>query len=539
MNLYYLGNKKLKAAGVKLRFLPKQISEIQKCVEDPVYFAKKYIKIVDVDKGLIDFDMYDYQKTMVHNFVDKRFNICLLPRRAGKSMSYCAFVLWCVLFRPYYSVAIFAHKAVPARKMLAHIKLAYEQLPMWLQQGIVEWNKGSIELENGSTIIADSTTGNSGRSGGFSLVILDEFAFIPKNIAEDFMKSVYPTITSGTNTKIIIVSTAHGMNHFYKLWNDALNGHNAYTPFQVHWSQIPGRDEKWKEQTIKNTSLQDFQQEFENDFFGTSTDTLVDLQILKTFVYVPPIIKQASLDIYKIPEQTHQYIVTVDTSRGTKEDYSASVVIDVTANPMRLVAKYRNNEIEPKDYANVVYEMAKKYNDAYVLVEINDIGGQIADLLWHDCEYENVIKTTNDRRLFNEQKLIFIKKSAKYGIRTTRKVKNKGLASVKSLLENKKLIVEDYDTIEEMSNFVKTGDTYKASPGFHDDLAMCLVLFGWLYTQKNYKELLDTRVVSEEKIEQFNLIPFIGPEGTEQARYVQDGDLWLVSDEDYFHRTIE
>ena len=259
----YLGNPNLKKANVSQKFTKRQIAEFLKCADDPVYFIQKYIKIVSLDEGIIPFKMYDFQESMVESFHAERFNIAKLPRQSGKSTIVTAYLLWYVLFNDNVNVAILANKAATAREMLGRLQLSYENLPKWLQQGILGWNKGSLELENGSKILAASTSASAVRGMSFNVIFLDEFAFVPNHIADQFFSSVYPTISSGKNTKVIIISTPHGMNMFYKLWHDAERGQNEYVPTEVHWSQVPGRDEVWKEQTIKNTSEAQFKVEFE------------------------------------------------------------------------------------------------------------------------------------------------------------------------------------------------------------------------------------------------------------------------------------
>jgi len=260
---HYLGNPNLKAKGVNVDFTTEQIGEYLKCQQDPIYFIKKYVKIVHLDRGLVNFDLYDFQEHIVNTVHDNRFVICKLPRQSGKSTTTIAYLLHYVLFNAEVSVAILANKQATARELLHRLKLAYEHLPKWLQQGVEQWNKGTIELENGSRILASATSSSAIRGSSFNLIFLDEFAFVPHEVADEFFSSVYPTITSGETTKVLMVSTPHGMNLFYKFWNNALNGRNSYVPIEIHWSQVPGRDEKWKEETIANTSEQQFRTEFE------------------------------------------------------------------------------------------------------------------------------------------------------------------------------------------------------------------------------------------------------------------------------------
>ena len=348
----YLGNPNLKKANVSQKFTKKQIGEVLRCSEDPVYFIRNYIKIVSLDKGLIPFDMYHFQEEMVSKFHDYRFNIAKLPRQSGKSTIVTSYLLWYVLFNPNVNVAILANKAATAREMLQRLQLSYESLPKYLQQGILQWNRGSLELENGSKIMAASTSASAVRGMSFNIIFLDEFAFIPNHIADQFFSSVYPTISSGKSTKVIIISTPHGMNMFYKLWHDAERGTNEYVPTEVHWSEVPGRDEVWKEQTIKNTSEQQFRVEFECEFLG-SVDTLISPSKLRTMPYDEPIKQNRGLAVFEDRKEDHNYIISVDVARGIGNDYSAFIVFDTTTLPYRMVARYRNNEIKPIVLPNI------------------------------------------------------------------------------------------------------------------------------------------------------------------------------------------
>ena len=392
----YLGNSNLKAAGVNINFSEKQIEEYVRCSQDPLYFIKNYVKIVSLDKGLVPFVPYEFQEDMIRAVHQNRFVICKMPRQSGKSTTMVSFLLHYILFNQNMSVAILANKLATARELLGRLKLAYEYLPLWLQQGVVEWNKGSIVLENGSKVLASATSSSAVRGGSFNCIMLDEFAYVPQNVAEEFFSSVYPTITSGKETKVIVVSTPKGLNMFYRLWVNANKrpgeeGKNEYFPVEVHWSDVPGRDEEWKKQTISNTSEEQFNTEFNCEFLG-SVHTLIHPEKLKCLVYrTPEYFNGEGLRVYAKPLPEHKYVLVVDTSRGVGKDYHAFTVIDVTQMPYRVAATFRNNELPPMLYPNAVYPVARQYNNAYVLVEINDIGQQVADILHDEMEYDNII----------------------------------------------------------------------------------------------------------------------------------------------------
>jgi hypothetical protein len=509
----YLGNQNLKPANVPIQFTQEQVEEYIKCSQDPNYFIEKYIKIVNVDKGLVPFKMYEFQKKIVQTVHDNRFTIAKLPRQSGKSTTVVSYILHYILFNPSVNVGILANKQAVARDLLAKIKTAYEYLPKWIQQGVGEWNKGSIILENGSKVVASATSSSAIRGGSYNLILLDEFAFIPPGIAEDFFSSAYPTISSGQTTKVVIVSTPKGLNMFYKLWVEAEEKRNEFVPIEVHWSDIPGRDTKWKEQQIRNTSEEQFRQEFECDFIGSS-DTLISSAKLKTLTFKSPIYKDDNgLKVYEEPLKGHTYVMTVDSSRGNHLDYHAFVVIDITRTPYKVVATFRNNEMSPMVYPNAIYPVAKKYNDAFVLVEINDIGGQVADLLYNELEYDNVLVTSVRGRKGQTLDGGFGASESQLGIRTTKAVKRLGCSLLKTFVEDNKLIFTDYDIVQELVSFTLKNHSYEADIGHNDDLVMCLVLFCWLSTQNYFKDLANMDIrkqVFDDKLKQLeeDMTPF-------------------------------
>ena len=532
----YLGNPNLKKANVSQKFTKKQIGEVLRCSEDPVYFIKNYIKIVSLDKGLIPFDMYHFQEEMVSKFHDYRFNIAKLPRQSGKSTIVTSYLLWYVLFNPNVNVAILANKAATAREMLQRLQLSYESLPKYLQQGILQWNRGSLELENGSKIMAASTSASAVRGMSFNVIFLDEFAFIPNHIADQFFSSVYPTISSGKSTKVIIISTPHGMNMFYKLWHDAERGTNEYVPTEVHWSEVPGRDEVWKEQTIKNTSEQQFRVEFECEFLG-SVDTLISPSKLRTMPYDEPIKQNRGLAVFEDRKEDHNYIISVDVARGIGNDYSAFIVFDTTTLPYRMVARYRNNEIKPIVLPNIIVDVAKNYNNAYILCEVNDIGGQVADIIQFDLEYENLLMVAMRGRAGQQLGQGFSGKKTQLGVKMSTAVKQVGCSNLKALLEEDKLLIPDYDTIAELTTFIQKGQSFAAEEGCNDDLAMCLVIFAWMAMQQYFKEMHDNDVRQRiyddqrEAIEQ-DMSPFGFVDDGMEDEYFADaqGDMWKVAE---------
>ena len=532
----YLGNPNLKKANVSEDFTPDQIQEYLKCADDPIYFIREYLKIVSLDEGLVSFDMYDFQEEMVKKFHTERFNIAKLPRQSGKSTIVTAYLLWYVLFNQNVNVAILANKAATAREMLGRLQLSYENLPRWLQQGINEWNKGSLELENGSKIMAASTSASAVRGMSFNVIFLDEFAFVPNHIADQFFSSVYPTISSGKKTKVIIISTPHGMNMFYKLWHDAERKKNEYVPTEVHWSQVPGRDARWKEQTIANTSEQQFKVEFECEFLG-SVDTLISPTALRTMTYEDPLNENKGLAIYENVEEKHNYVITADVARGVSGDYSAFLVVDTTTIPYKIVARYRNNDVKPILFPNILVDVARNYNGAFILVEVNDVGGQVADIIQYDLEYDNLLMCAMRGRAGQQVGQGFSGKKTQMGVKMSTAVKQVGCSNLKVLVEDSKLLIPDYECIAELTTFIQKGQSFQAEEGCNDDLAMCMVIFAWLAMQQYFKELNDTDVRARiyrdqrEAIEQ-DMAPFgFVSDGFEEEVFKDaQGDVWKVAE---------
>ena len=533
----YLSNPNLKRANTSIQFTEEQIIEFLNCKDDPVYFAKKYIKIVNVDEGLIGFDLWPFQEKLVDNFHKHRFNICKMPRQVGKTTTVVSYLLHYILFNDNVNVGILANKATTSREILGRLQLSYENLPKWLQQGVIVWNRGSLELENGSKIIAASTSASAVRGMSFNIIFLDEFAFVPNHIADDFFASVYPTISSGKKSKVIIVSTPKGMNHFYRMWHDAERHKSEFVATEVHWSEVPGRDEQWKATTISNTSEEQFRAEHLCEFLG-SVGTLINPSKLKILVYDDPIKRSKGLDVYENPKEDHNYLITVDVARGIGNDYSAFVVFDITNFPYKVVAKYKNNEIKPMLFPAIINEVAKAYNNSWLLIEVNDIGDQVANILHFDLEYDNILMCAMKGRAGQVAGSGFSGKKSQLGVRTTSSVKKLGCSNLKLLIEDDKLFITDYDIISELTTFAQRHNSFEAEEGCNDDLVMCLVIFSWLVAQEYFKEMTDNdirkRLYEEQKnqIEQ-DMSPFgfisDGLDDFEDFIEEKSGDRWLIA----------
>ncbi|MDB4343090.1 terminase family protein [bacterium] len=495
----YQYNHLVKKDGVVQEWTQDEVIEYAKCMSDPAYFAETYIKIISLDKGLVPFTLYPYQRHMFQEFNNNRFNVVLACRQSGKSISSVAYLLWYAIFHPEKTIAVLANKGSTSREMLGRVTLMLENLPFFLQPGCKTLNKGSIEFSNNSRIVAAATGGSSIRGMSVNLLYLDEFAFVER--ANEFYTSTYPVVSSGIDTKVIITSTANGIgNTFHKIWEGANQGVNEFRPFRVDWWDVPGRDEQWKEQTVNNTSQLQFDQEFGNTFFGTG-DTLINAETLLSLRAKNPIahMEGGDLLIYEETRDNHDYIMTVDVAKGRGQDYSTFNIIDISERPFKQVAVYRCNTISPLLFPTIIYKYAKVYNESYVVVESNDQGTVVCNGLYLDLEYENMhVESVSKNRM---------------GIEITRKTKRLGCSGIKDVLESGKLEIVDENTILEISTFVSKGVSYEASDGNHDDLMMNLVMFGYFCTGTYFTDLTDINMkemLFQQKMEaiEADMVPF-------------------------------
>jgi hypothetical protein len=534
---HYLGNPKLKRVNMPMQLTEDQIREFIRCSKDPVYFIENYVKIITLDKGFVQISLYPFQKQAVQDINDSRRVIVKAGRQVGKTTMVVGYILWYISFNEDKFVAILANKAPTAREILNRIKIAYESLPLWLQQGVRVWNKGDIELENNCRIMATSTASSAIRGYSISLLYLDEFAFVPSNIADEFFTSVYPTISSGTQSKILISSTPNGMNHYYRMWTEAVEGQNGFKHIEANWRQVPGRDQAWADDQRRILGEEKFLQEMECEFMG-SAGTLLSAAALKSLAFVKPQhVSETGIKIYGAPIPEHSYAVIVDTSRGRGLDYSACITIDITQIPYRLVATYKDNNISPLVYPSIIKQIADYYNQAQVLVEINDNGQQIADSLFEDYEYENILSTVD---LKGKIALTWgYGNRSQRGIRTTKSVKRLGCSILKNLVEGQKILIQDFDVISELSTFIAKGGSFEAEEGSHDDLVMCLVLFSWMTNQQFFADMTNTNIKQKlhedqlRQIEEETLPTFLAGHvdvDNPDRRFVADGALWDVID---------
>lgn len=495
-NIYYLGNSNLKGVGNPIAYTADELEEYIKCKQDPIYFIKNHCKIVSLDKGLIKFGLFGYQEKFIRSMQDERRVIAKMPRQMGKTQTVAAYVLWYILFNPTKTVAILANKGAAAREIMSRLQLMYEYVPFYLQQGVKTWNKGDIELENGSKVFTGATSSSGIRGKSVNFLYVDEAAIIPNNVAEDFFTSTYPTISAGQTTKIVLTSTPLGYNHFWKFWSQAIDGTNGFVAVDVHYSEHPDRDDKWADMQKSLLGELKFNQEVLCSFLGSSS-TLIDAHTVAKMFGKPTIYSKDGLDLYELPikgvkeanTKDHSYVMTVDTAKGVGGDYSVIALIDVSVMPYRLVGKYRNNKISPLLFPSVIHKLARDYNDAYILFEINATE-QVPHIIYYELEYENVLFVTRGSK---GQTITagFSQAALQLGIQTDKKTKRIGCNNIKAIIEENKLEIYDVDVISELSTFIQVKDSYAADEGYHDDLAMSLVIFGWLTTQAYFKDLVD------------------------------------------------
>ena len=542
MNSGYNGNFSLKRTGVDFSYTEEQVLEIAKCVEDPIYFIDNYCYIVTLDHGIQPFKLYDCQKKKIKLIHDNRKVILMEGRQQGKTTSAAAYILWYTLFQDNKNVAVLANKATTAREIMARYQLMFEYLPKWMQQGVKTWNKGDIELENGSIVFTAATTAAGIRGKSVNLLYIDEAAIIPNTVADAFFTAVYPVISAGQTTKILITSTPLGYNHFWKFWNDAVNKNNDFVPMFIPYWEIPGRDQKWAEEQKRQLGDLKYNQEVLCKFLGSSL-TLINSDTIEYMSTCPTVHSKDGLDLYEYPingqrdddenlvTKPHTYVIVADTAKGVGGDYSAFVLIDITEIPYKLVGKFRDNKMAPMLYPSVINKVARDYNNAYVLIEINS-SEQVAHIMHNELEYDNIIFVNRDSKKGQVVSGGFGGGKTQLGVQTDKRVKRIGCFTFKSLLEESKLLITDADTISEISTFIQIKDSYAADDGYHDDLVMPLVLFSWLTTNPYFKELSNINIresMYQARIKQIeeDVVPFgFIQNGLEEQFVVDSGDVW-------------
>ncbi|ASU00175.1 terminase DNA packaging enzyme large subunit [Aeromonas phage AS-zj] len=478
----YLGLPNLKKANVQTKWTQEMIDEWKKCRDDILYFAK-YCAIVHLDHGIIQISLRPYQQDMLKIMSDDRMSMHNLTRQLGKTTATSIYLAHFVCFNEAKNVGVLAHKASMSREVLERTKQIIELLPDFLQPGIVEWNKGSIELENGCAIGAFSSDPDAVRGNSFALIYVDECGFI--DAWEDTWKAILPVISSGRNSKIVLTSTPNGMNHWYDLWQNALNGKSGFVPYEAGWSSVKERlyrakddtfddGKSWAISQVGSSSLEAFLQEHCGQFMGSAGTLISGYKLTK--LISEEVICNEGLYRYHHPKEGHRYFACVDPAEGRGQDYSVIQIIDVTKYPYQQVAVYHSNKISPILFPRIIQRLATEYNEAYVYIELNSVGMQVAKDLYMDLEYENMICDS----------------SRDLGMKQTKASKALGCSTLKDLIEKNKLHVRDKNTISELRTFVEDGLSWAAAKDKHDDLVMGLVIFSYLTTQDRFAEFIDT-----------------------------------------------
>lgn len=520
----YLGNVNIKRANVETKYTEEEFKEYLKCSKDPVHFIETHCQIISLDEGMVPFELRGYQDKLIKHYDKNRFSIVLASRQSGKSITSCAYLLWYLLFHPEVTVAVLANKGAIAREMIARITTMLESVPFFLQPGVKILNKGNIEFGNDSKVVAAATSSSSIRGLSINMLYLDEFAFVEN--AEEFYTATYPVITSGKDSKVIITSTANGVgNMFHRIYESATVGDSEYQPFLINWHDVPGRDEEWKKQTIANTSELQFQQEYGNSFLGTG-NTLINSDTLLGLRASNPLWSRDDFMVYKKPQENHQYICTVDVSKGRGFDYSTFTIFDVSTEPFEQVAVYRNNMVSPLLYPDVIAKYCSFYNTALVIIENNAEGAVVAQQMHYDLEYDNVF-TQGGTRLED------------IGVTMTRKIKRIGTSTLKEILEEHKLKICDKELIKELLTYVNKGMSFEADKGYHDDLVMNCVVFAWFLTTEYFEHLTNNRVkdllyASQQKDIYEDILPagVFGTDNRSNSFVDAAGDRWFGEETD-------
>lgn len=478
----YLGLPNIKRANIQIQWTQEMLDEWVKCRDDIIYFAENYCSIIHIDYGVIKVQLRDYQKDMLKIMFDNRMSMHNLSRQLGKTTAVAIYLTHYVCFNEAKNVGILAHKGSMSAEVLDRTKQALELLPDFLQPGIVEWNKNSIELENGCKISAFASSPDAVRGNSFALLYLDEAAFIEN--FEDTWKAILPVISSGRQSKIILTSTPNGLNHWYNLWESSLKGISGFKTYTAIWTAVKERlyDEEnnfddgkfWSSKQIGASSLEAFLQEHCTEFQGTAGTLISGFKLSKmTFVDKD---HNDNFYQYKEPEDGHKYIIAVDCAEGRGQDYSAFNIIDVTKYPYEQVGVYHSNQISPLLLPTIIMRYAYEYNNAWVYIELNSVGGMVAKTLFIDLEYENVIMDS----------------SQDLGMKQTKVTKAIGCSNLKDLIEKDKLLIYDKNTVMEFRTFVEKGVSWAAQDGFHDDLVMSLVIFSYLTNQERFGDFVDS-----------------------------------------------
>ena len=471
---FYLGNPNLPAADARIAYEPWMVKEIQKAKDNILYFAENFFYIINLDRGREKISLHSCQKRAVRKMRDNRFFILLASRQIGKSTMMTIYILWQACFMDDQRILLVANKEATAIEIFQRVRLAFEELPVWLKPGVKEYGKTSMTLDNGSRIGITTTTGTAARGQSVNCLVIDEMAFIEPHLVEEFWKSVFPIITSSKKSKVFVCSTANGTdNLFYKLYDGAEKGENGWAYDRITWNEVPGRDEKWALNTKQAIgSIEAWLQEFECQFLSSgesSIDEALFHDMAQKCREAKIVLEDGNYKIWEEPDSSRIYAAGVDISEGVGIDASSIQIIDITdISDIRQVAVYHNRHIPPLEFANKVYTILRNWGSPLALIERNNCGAQVVDRLAFDMGYEKVVsygaKVANRAR-------------PQMGMIAHTNTKYKGVMNMRYFINEIKAVhINDIDTLKELRDFVRyPNGTWKAKSGYHDDRVMSLI----------------------------------------------------------------
>lgn len=477
----------IKKANRQETYTEEQITDLVACMdpdEGYLYFARKFAYIQHPTKGKLLFDPYEYQLRLMHSYHSYRFNINMMPRQTGKTTCAAIYLAWYAMFNPDQTILIAAHKYTGAQEIMSRIRFVYETCPDHIRAGVTSYNKGSIEFENGSRIISQTTTGNTGRGLSISLLYCDEFAFVQPNIAEEFWTSISPTLATGG--RAIITSTPNSdEDTFATIWKQAEQkfdehgneqevGINGFHSFIAQWDEHPDRDEQWKKDEIGRIGEEKFRREYGCEFL-VFEETLINSLKLAAMEGISPKIQMGQVRWYKKPDPKKSYVVALDPSMGTGGDYAAIQIIELPT--YEQAGEWQHNQTAIpgqirvlRDVCTYLAEETKGSNNIYWSVENNGIG-EACLLVIQDFGEENI------PGLFVSEPIRkgHVRKFRK-GFNTTHSSKTTACARLKTMVENDKLLIKSKPLISELKAFIAAGSSFQAKPGHTDDLVSSLLL---------------------------------------------------------------
>lgn len=489
---FYLGNKNLPVPETQFEWTPEMVEDLERARKSILHFSR-FFYIVNLDEGKQPIKLYPYQKRILKALVENRFNVVLASRQIGKTTILTIFALWMICFNDDYRVLLIANKEGTAKNIFKRIRLAYEMLPNFLKPGVINYAKEGMELANGSSIGISTTTSDAARGESINCLLIDEAAFIPAEFMNDFWESVFPVISSSKKSKIFMLSTPNGVgNLFYNIYSEALNDANGWHHERVDWWEVPGRDEKWKEMTVKALgSAEAFNQEYGNEFRAAGENALDKDQMEEFERLAPdPILESEDgcYQIWKPRQERHFYTIGVDVGEGINRANSTIQILDITdLTNIEQVAVYASNKLDPFNFAGRLVEIAHEWGRPPLLIERNNCGAQVIDALVHTHSYESIIKYTPSMGNYTDK----IEKDTRLGVYSHTNSKFNGMSNLRYWMGTLRVLkLYDKKTIDEFKTYVRqpNGVWKKQSDRYLDDRVEALI---WSLF------VLDTKVIEQ------------------------------------------